>query len=255
LICEQLISEIHNAASTAVMFQDRILEPIWKYENGIYDANEYHETFLSIKHHPFVQSGDRRIPLKLKDIFDKLKYLTQKNVTVSNYVLPEFKKDSILNSDRKTDQYTPENIQERIKQVYSLVPKLYSDFVETYFPNLRKYFWHLNIYPFRYIVYYNKFNATIPALYCMPVMREEDINAIVYMSEKEHIIGSSEGYNRIRSEFIAQLKSFSRFPLEYSFDIDKFYYTSTGISKAISDQALTTGVYDLLKRDLEFIIK
>lgn len=62
-------------------------------------------------------------------------------------------------------------------------------------------------------------------------------------------------YNRIRSEFIAQLNEFRRFPLEYSFDIGKFYYTSTGISKAISDQALTTGVYDLLKHDLDFIIK
>lgn len=184
LICEQLISEIHKAASTAVMFQDRILEPIWKYKNGVYDAKEYYEIFLSIRHHPVVQSGDHEIPLKLEYILDELKYLTQENVTISNYVLPEFIKDNILNSKMIWDQYTPENIQERIKQVYSLVPKLYSDFVETYFPNLRKYFWHLNIYPFRYIIYYNKFNATIPALYCMPVMREENINAIVHMSEK-----------------------------------------------------------------------
>jgi hypothetical protein len=255
LICEQLISEIHNAASTAVMFQDRVLEPIWKYENGIYEANEYYEAFLSIEHHSVIQSGDRGISLKLNDIVSKLKYLTQEDVTISKYVLPEFKKDNISNSKRKTDQYTSEHIQERIEQVYSLIPKLYSELVETYFPNLQKYLWHLSIYPFRYIIYYNKFNCTIPLLYCMPVRGEEDIKAIINIHENEKIIDSREEYERIRSKFMVQLKAFRGLPLENTFDMGKFYFTSTGINNAIGDHALMTGVYGLLEHDLKFIIK
>lgn len=260
LDCEQLISEIHDAASKAKTFQDKILESIWNYETGIYDANIYHDAFLKIKQHPFVQSGNRKIPLRLKDILSKLEYLMDNSIDISKYVLPEFR--TIGN------QYTPEQIQERIKQVYSLLPRLYSDMVDTNFPNLRKHLWHCNIYPFRYVIQLKKdksiidkkeytINAkyTITAAYCMPVMRDEDMDAVVNMPENRNIPDSRNEYDLIRSEFIEKLKTFRRFPLESSFDIDKFYITSMGIGNAISDHGLITGVYDLLKRDLGFIIK
>jgi hypothetical protein len=172
LLCEQLIFEIHRAASTARRFQDKILEPLWNYESGIYDANEYLDVFMSIRQHPFVQFGDRKKPLDLNGIISNLELLTRNSIDISKYVLPEFPNTGL--------QYAPIQIQRRIELIYSLLPTLYSDMVDANFPNLRKYLWHCNIYPFKYVIYINKTKYTrdylkyaINAAYCMPITHEE----------------------------------------------------------------------------------
>jgi hypothetical protein len=75
-------------------------------------------------------------------------------------------------------------------------------------------------------------------------------DAVVNMSEEENNID----YYLTRREFIARLKTHHRSPLGPFFNDNNFYITCTGITDAISDHALTSGVYDLLKHDLEFIL-
>jgi hypothetical protein len=45
IICEMIVAAIKEIASSARMFCDKSLEPLWKFGYGIYDAKEYYGAF------------------------------------------------------------------------------------------------------------------------------------------------------------------------------------------------------------------
>lgn len=102
LYCEWVIAEIHKAASKASMFQDKELGSIWKFGNGVYEAQEYLQTFERIKSHPFVTVGARQIPLKIDNIIGLLKYLIANSIFIPNSVLPQINSSNESSGDRLT---------------------------------------------------------------------------------------------------------------------------------------------------------
>jgi predicted MPP superfamily phosphohydrolase len=256
LACEQVIKEIHKVSSKAEAFQDRELEPIWKFENGVYEAQEYLQAFERIKDHPFIAFGTKKIPININDIIGLLEFIISRSISIPNSVLPQVnsfngssKED--LTSPTRYFLYNPDEIKIRLERMYTILPKIYYQTVDLNFPDLRSYLGHCRIYPFKYIVDFNVGNGilhedyVIWRIYRLPVASEGDMTASVAQTDIETI---KDDYFRIHEDYIKRLKTFGRFS---EFNSDRFSIGASGFGDILDDRAITIGVYKLLKNDLE----
>lgn len=265
LACEMVVAWIQKAASTARRFGDESLKPIWKFKNGIYNAQEYLEAFESIQNHPFVvfrfqspgqQPRENHVPIEKFDlIILLLKHFVAKSISIKENILPEIEYPGV--SD-------PVVIKKRIEDTYSMLPKLYNDFINLNFPNLRQYLWHAKTYPFKYIIHFKyedprkNQGAYISdyrlEAFAIPTSSEEDISAEVIQveSNREELWTNGE-IDEVHYKYIQNSKTFDRY--EGSIE-DKFF--STQIHQYVcllQDEVLNDAVYSLLKRDMEAIIE
>jgi len=262
IICEQVVSEIRKAASKAELWQDNALEPIWKFRWGIFEAQQYLQTFESVQDHPFVAVGTQPIPRVLSLNFDyiirTLKYIITKSISIPDTIL------SFPNIPGKSpecpapatiyDLFTPDEIKKRLARMYSLLPKLYCEFVNKNFPNLRQYLGHCRIYPFKYIIYFREDHNRIyrdyslSRVYILPVSSEGEITADVIQEEGERIKWTKEDFDCLHDEYIRRLKAFGRYT---EANKHKFSISNSVIDGVISEKALTNAIYDLLKSDMK----
>jgi hypothetical protein len=264
IICEQVVSEIRKVASKAESWQDKSLEPIWKFRWGIYDAQQYLQTFERIQDHPFVKVGtqqsSRVLPLNFGYIIHTLKYIISESISIQNTILP------IPNMSGQSpecpapatiyDFFTPDQIKKRLVRMYSLLPKLYWEFVDKNLCNLPQYLVHCRIYPFKYVIYFREDHDrmyrcySLSRVYILPVSSESEMTADVIQEEGERIKWTREDFDCAHEEYIKRLKAFDRYT---EANKNKFSISNSVIDGVISERPLTNAIYDLLKGDIEYL--
>jgi hypothetical protein len=256
--CELVVAEIHKASSKARMFQDKDLEPIWKFEIGAFEAQEYLQVFESIKEHPFVICGNRQIPINIKKIIHLLKYLIANSISISNFILPPISPFSKAYGNSNVfsagwNSCDQKEIQRRLERLYSMLPKIYYEFVKLNFPRLIPYLGHCKIYPYKYIVNYCVGNGRfhddwIIKRYHIPVASEDEMIASVNLVENADL--KRDDFDILREQYIKMLRRFERYSEANS---EKFFVTHGGIDSIMDDKALTKSIYTLLDDDLKML--
>lgn len=252
--CEMVVAEIKNIASSAHMFVDRSLESLWKYKYGIYDAREYYDGFNDIKDHPYLSYGSA--PKRYFDaegILKNLKFFIDNDISLREKGLPAYFLDE---NSPYLGAEMEKLLTSRLNMMYSILPKIYLEFVKNNFPELQKYMRYANIYPFKCIVRYrygidfSKKGLVIDPLgeasiYFKPVANEEDLIANV---EKGNPEICEEEQIKLSIDYKNNLKSLGRYSNKEDFQI-----FTTFTSNIIDNLALTKAIYELLIEDLEWL--
>jgi hypothetical protein len=255
IICEMTVAAIKEIASSARMFCDKSLEPLWKFGYGIYDAKEYHGAFNDIKNHPYISRGTApKKPFDAERILKLLDDLIKRNISLKERVLIPYFLDE--NSPHLGEEMEKRFVS-RLNIMYSILPELYLKVVEYNFPELRKYMRYANIYPFKCIVRYQygidfmKKGLIIDPLgeasvFFKPIPSGEELTASVKEGNPDI---SREEQIKLSIEYKNDLKSLGRYSRNDSFRIFTPY-----TSEIIDNLALTKAVYELLIEDLEWLI-
>ncbi|MDD4650627.1 MAG: type I restriction enzyme HsdR N-terminal domain-containing protein [Methanothrix sp.] len=255
--CEMIVASIKRIASTARMFQDKSLEPLWKFNYGLYDARVYYDTLKSMRYHRFIHVGinNPRWPLNIEHILVSLDELINRDISLTEVVLPPY---YCRESSPHLGEEMEKRLINRLNVMYNILPRLYSDMVDSNIPNLRKYMGYASICPFRCIVRYHlgvdfskKGIIRCPlgeaSIYFMPHPKGEILPAEVVCADPDI---NEEDQIRLRSEYINALKSLGRYTKNGYFRI-----FLPSVMEIIDDLALTNALYELFYKDLEWFIE
>ena len=260
MICERVVSEIREAASKAESFQDKALEPIWRFSRGIYEAQQYLQTFESVQNHPFIvvsiQPKPRAFPLNFDFITGALRYIIAESISIPSTILSS-PNDPVISLDAPAPikfrySFTSDEIKKMLVVMYSLLPKLYWEFVSINFPNLRQYLGHCRIYPFKYVIYFRENDKilreySISKKYILPVSAESEMTADVMEEKGEMIKRTRDDFESTHREYVERLKLFGR----YNETNRGKFSISSGIIDDFSKRPMTDAIYRLLKDDME----